>query len=47
MGAFTRINDVGGAERQSISYANAWVCLKASVQVDSVYSPINSPNKIR
>ena len=47
MGAFTRINDVGGAERQSIFYANAWVCAKASDQVGSVYSPINSPNKIR
>jgi hypothetical protein len=46
MEAFTRINDVGGAERQSIFYANAMVYPKASNQVDSVYSPINSPNRI-
>jgi hypothetical protein len=46
MEAFTRINDFGGAERQSIFYANASVYTKASDQVDSVYSPINSPNQI-
>lgn len=41
MGAFTRINDFGGAERQSNFYANALVRGRASSKVGSVYSSIN------